>query len=235
LSTEERIVLPVVPVSAQGSAQAKKAIRETVKREAERIGRYFVGEVAVQVEWLLHERRRWEGPGVLGTPDVDNVIKPLVDALCGLSGILIDDCQVQSIHCGWIDWPHEDKQQITLTIRPLMQDEWLPRGPLVGIEAEDGFCLPMLDDQPPDGVLLLLDGFERLWGLYEEARQRGIPEEKAALLRPSVRRLHREQFRRHGFPVVPLEEYRSQLRSRMSATTSERAAAGRRARRAPQR
>jgi Holliday junction resolvase RusA-like endonuclease len=220
MNTEERIVLPAVPVSAQGAPHAKEVIRETVRCEAERIGRYFVGEVAVDMEWRLHERRRWEGPGVLRTPDVDNVIKPLLDALCGPRGILIDDCQVQSIHCGWIDWTREDEQQVTLTIRSLMHDEWLPRGPLVGVECADGFCLPILDDQPPDGLLFLLDGFERLWAGYGKLRRLGIPEEEAARLRPAVRRLHREQFRRHGFPVVPLEDYRTQLRSRVSGVAT---------------
>lgn len=53
----------------------------------------------VTVEWLLHEERRWDTRGVLRSPDVDNIVKPVVDGFCGPRGVLIDDCRVQSIHC----------------------------------------------------------------------------------------------------------------------------------------
>src|SRR5207244_5710585 len=57
--------------------------------EAHKFGRLLTGEVAVEVEWVLHERYRWESGLMLTTPDVDNIVKPLLDALCGPDALLI--------------------------------------------------------------------------------------------------------------------------------------------------
>jgi len=48
-----------------------------------------LGDVKVSIEWTLHEQDPYESDAA---PDVDNILKPLLDVLCGPDGILIDDC-----------------------------------------------------------------------------------------------------------------------------------------------
>jgi Holliday junction resolvase RusA-like endonuclease len=88
-SPDINIALDLTPVSLQGSAQSKEHIREAVRRRCERASHLLSREVSVEIEWTLYERYRWDTPGVLSTPDVDNIIKPLLDGLCGPRGILI--------------------------------------------------------------------------------------------------------------------------------------------------
>lgn len=87
------------PVSFQGSQGARRRLEQAVRDAATKPGRLLTGEVGIEIEWFLHEKRRWESPHTLGTPDLDNILKPIIDGLCGPAGLLIDDCQVQSVAC----------------------------------------------------------------------------------------------------------------------------------------
>jgi Holliday junction resolvase RusA-like endonuclease len=217
LVPEERIVLDFGPVSLQGSARAKEQIREAVRRQAEQIPRVFIREVEVQVEWLLHESRRWGTPGVLNTADVDNIVKPLIDGLCGPRGILIDDCQVQSFFCSWIDWGEREKQRLTLTVRTLMADDWLSRGHIVGVEAADGACWPIKDDEPPAGLAVVVEALVANRAAYGDLVNAGVPEEEARYMLAIAPVFRRAHFERHGFEVVRVAEYLSRLAARADA------------------
>jgi Holliday junction resolvase RusA-like endonuclease len=198
---EAVIRLPAAPVSLQGSAAAKERIREAVRAEARLADRTFLDEVEVRVEWLLHERHRVDTPGVLRSPDLDNILKPIFDGLCGPEGLLIDDCQVQTIMCSWLDWSHEDDQQVTVTVRPLDPDAFTTSRRLCGVERPDGLCWVLPEDLPPAALASMLEVLNRMRDTYEDAVLRGIPEADARYVLPIARRFHRRQLERHGFPV----------------------------------
>jgi Holliday junction resolvase RusA-like endonuclease len=211
---EEQIVLDVGPVSHQGNANARARLREEVRLQTEKAGRLFIGEVGVDVEWMIHESRRWGTPGVLNTPDIDNILKPLIDGLCGPTGLLIDDCQVQSLSCGWIDWTDRNRQRLIVTVRTLMADEWLSKGRVIGVEGPDGIVWPIKDDEPPAFLHMLVSFLVENRAMYKEALGRGICEEHARLLlsiAPVFRRIH---FERHGFDVISVDDYLAQLARR---------------------
>ena len=69
--------------------------------------------------------------------NVDNIIKPTLDALVGPQGIMIDDCQVQSVKCYW----KKREQQINIKIR-FDSDHWLMMEGLKFIHIERGLCFP---------------------------------------------------------------------------------------------
>ena len=71
------------------------------------------------IEWTVHEQDRYESDAA---PDVDNILKPLLDGLCGPEGVLIDDCQVQAVDCRWIDWTLREQPVRTDTLGPI--EDW---------------------------------------------------------------------------------------------------------------
>jgi Holliday junction resolvase RusA-like endonuclease len=85
------------------------------------------GEVSVSVEWMIHERLRYE---TLVTPDVDNTLKVVLDAISGPMGVLINDCQVHHVGCHWIDWTRPD-EQVTVTIKHISDDWVRKKGPRI--------------------------------------------------------------------------------------------------------
>lgn len=191
---------------------AKERIREAVRKQCESTSHLFCGEVYVEIEWLVNERLRWDSPGVLKTPDIDNIVKPLIDGLCGQRGVLIDDCQVQSLACSWIDWLSLE-HRITVTVRPLHPDDVVRRR-IVGVERDDGFCWIVPEDLPPAGAVLMVSSLNRLRDHYEDLLAAGIPEHDARYIHPIAKRFHRSQVARHGFAVVTSDAYEADMRAR---------------------
>ncbi|MCI5130534.1 MAG: RusA family crossover junction endodeoxyribonuclease [Candidatus Electrothrix sp. EH2] len=64
--------------------------------------------------------------------DIDNIIKPLLDSLCGPSGILIDDNQVQCVTCYWLDTSDYESEKINISI-DYIDDEYISKEGLIFI------------------------------------------------------------------------------------------------------
>ena len=111
----------------------------------------------INIEWLLHERLRYE---TASSPDVDNILKPLLDALMGPSGIMIDDCQVQSVQCNWIDWDSQF-QRVRYDIR-FMPGEFVRRRDLVFVGIGGSLYMPLHTDMPIELKLCVLDLWESM-------------------------------------------------------------------------
>jgi Holliday junction resolvase RusA-like endonuclease len=86
---ELRVTLPLAPVSLQASRKQKTVLGDAVRGAFRRYKFILTGEVKMDIEWMIHERERYE---TSASPDVDNVLKPVVDATVGSQGILVDDC-----------------------------------------------------------------------------------------------------------------------------------------------
>jgi Holliday junction resolvase RusA-like endonuclease len=212
LSPPDYVVeLDFAPVSFQGSQSARRRLEEAVREAATVPGRLLTGEVGVEIEWFLHEKRRWESPHTLGTPDLDNILKPLIDGLCAPSGLLIDDCQVQSVACNWIDWERDPEQRFTLRVRPNMIDDWLSHQPLVWIDMGDGLCWPVPSSLEATVQLIFVQHFEASLSLRDQFLAAGIPEADAKFHMPIQRRFHRARLQKHGFDVRPVADYKANL------------------------
>lgn len=205
------IELDFAPVSFQGSQGARRRLERAVRDAAAKPGRLLTGEVGIEIEWFLHEKRRWESLYTLGTPDLDNILKPLIDGLCGPAGLLIDDCQVQSVACNWIDWERDPDQRFTLRVRPNVVDDWLSHQPLVWIDMGDGLCWPVPSSLEPAMQLIFVQQFEASLALRERFLENGIPEADAKFYMPIQRRFHRARLQKHRFDVTPVATYRASL------------------------
>jgi Holliday junction resolvase RusA-like endonuclease len=104
-SGELVLQLPIEPVSLQASRKKKELITSEIRSVTSEFSFILVEDVQIDILWQIREQDRYESNS---SPDVDNILKPILDALCGLSGVLIDDCQVQAISCHWIDWSRSE-------------------------------------------------------------------------------------------------------------------------------
>src|SRR5215213_8655356 len=86
--------LPLAPVSFQATATRKAAIVTLLKATAAPCQYLLSGDVKMEIQWEISARERYERDS---SADVDNIVKPIMDGLCGPDGILIDDCQVQEL------------------------------------------------------------------------------------------------------------------------------------------
>lgn len=162
------------------------------------------GDVIVEIEWYVHEQERYESDVA---PDVDNILKPLLDALCGPQGVLIDDCQVQAADCRWLDsYVHE--QKITILLR-FCNDEWVSKNALCFVHFGGGLCFPINLDGPPGAVLVLVEHFCNMLAHRDALVESGREYYEAKHVLPIQRFFHRTRVGR--FRTIELDALRKQL------------------------
>jgi Holliday junction resolvase RusA-like endonuclease len=89
------------PVSYSNQSQRKREFKERVRGELTNEFVFF-GEVKLDITLYLEEQKLLETPEY---GDLDNYAKSICDAIKGKGGLLIDDCQIQSLAISWIDVP----------------------------------------------------------------------------------------------------------------------------------
>lgn len=201
---ELQIQINLAAVSVQSKAEAKKLLVAAIRSETRPLKYILTGDVSVDIEWLVHERTRYESDT---SPDVDNVVKPTLDAFAGPEGLIIDDCQVQSVSVSWIDWTAAE-QQLRITFR-YSPDEWTSRAGLRFVQFGGALCLPVADGLPDDILNLVLDHYERMLVMAQHAEVLFGDYYLSRLVLPVQRLFHRTRI--HGFPVVNLSELRATL------------------------
>lgn len=114
IGLEREIILKIEsPVSFQSKRKRIDALGDRVRTEIAQGQRaFFVGDAEVCIQWEIHQGNRYL---TNRAADVDNIIKPVLDALSGPDGVLVDDCQVRYVSSQWKDWDvAEDQAQIVV-------------------------------------------------------------------------------------------------------------------------
>lgn len=78
-------------ISIQSKKEARKELYSPIQGELAKFKWICVGPVNVEFNWHLHGTQRQETDKV---GDFDNITKPILDALTGASGLLVDDSQI---------------------------------------------------------------------------------------------------------------------------------------------
>ncbi|MFD7975378.1 RusA family crossover junction endodeoxyribonuclease [Streptomyces sp. NPDC059071] len=141
----------------------------------------FIHDVEVTLVWLIEESRRYQTHMVA---DLDNVMKPILDAVTGPDGIMIDDNQIQSIRASWTT-PGQTGFQLRFTA--LTADDYLSRREglsFVEFSADRCYVLPGVERSIQAAVVR---GYRAALERYQEMLGAGISEHAARSVLPSVR------------------------------------------------
>ena len=198
-SGEINFTLPTKPISLQGSSAAKAKLRRDIRAMLTEVGYLLTGEVQVFIEWWIHERLRYEG---IHAPDIDNIIKPMLDAMAGPAGIMVNDCQVQAVDVRWLDWTKMD-ERIDIRLR-FDQDLYTEKRGLFFVEFPDRGCMPMHDRMPPEFTRSMLVGFQRSFAARDEILEKTESYEAARSVTPLQRPFHRARLAE--FETRPIDE-----------------------------
>jgi Holliday junction resolvase RusA-like endonuclease len=184
------------PVSSQAWARAKSKLRNKIEEVTRPLRYILFGEVSVEITWMLHERVRLESDE---SPDVDNILKPILDVLSGKHGIMIDDCQVQSISASWIDWPQEE-QELRFRLQ-FLPHEFLARDGLVFVKVREALCCPVPMQIREKPLMLWVDHLAKAMELKSEVEAEGGFLPARTLVNPVF---HRSRIKDH-FTVMDIE------------------------------
>lgn len=195
------------PVSLQASTARKKRIKESIGAHLPATDFLLSGDVKLEIEWFVHESVKYE---THVAPDLDNILKPLLDALTGPDRLLIDDTQVQSISCAWIGWEIL-QQRLEIRIR-FAADNYISKNKLVFVNFGKSLCFPMSRDMPANTLSLLLNLLESRLQTRKDQRTRGWDYNEAQLVMPIQRFFHRSHLSK--FEVVKLDALRNMLKKK---------------------
>jgi Holliday junction resolvase RusA-like endonuclease len=127
-------------VSTQSRAARKQELIDAIHAELSQFKWLISGSVQIEFVWYLHGVERQETDKV---GDIDNITKPILDALTGPEGILIDDAQIGSIHTFWMS----RNEQLTYSVLKLevqfSNDDCLDKHNLVFIKYWDAMCVAL--------------------------------------------------------------------------------------------
>jgi len=197
---EVLIDLNIPPVSQQARGEVKQAFQEAIRQRLIPFQFLLTGEVSISVEWSVNEWDRYETDR---SPDVDNILKPLMDALTGPRGIIIDDNQVQRVSCHWVHTASKgERLAITIGYHP---GEWLNKAGLYFVQLEGALCVPISSDMPEEFKVVVIERYQDALRMRREAVERGIDYETASVIMPIQRMFHRTRLR--DFRVLNLDEF----------------------------
>jgi hypothetical protein len=132
------IVIPGAPVSVQAAKPVREAYGGRIKQELARYHFLLTGQLILEVTWLLPAKSRYETDA---KTDIDNCLKPIIDAFTGPDGLFIDDCQLKGLY---ICWRHiESNDERVLFHFEFDPDQWCERADLAFLRLGGGLCCPV--------------------------------------------------------------------------------------------
>ena len=187
------------PVSQGASSKQKAKLRTAIKKVCSKYQFLLSGDVQVEIQWLVHQQYRYE---YHKAPDIDNIIKPLLDSLCGNSGLLIDDTQVQYIGSHWIDWTkREHKLTVTIKYAP---DDYVFKSDLVLVEVDKKLCLPFNIQDSKEANIIILNHWKTMIDQRNQFDEMGMDYYSSRMILPIQRFFHKNKL--NDYPVFTVEE-----------------------------
>lgn len=141
---EVTFTVPVPPVSQQSSGKRKKNFRRSVESYIPKKNWLFTDDAAVDIIWRCSETHKYENHKSI---DIDNIIKPIVDAIAG--SLLVDDTQLTAVSASWVDWEaaHEG---LEVSVKSPSGNK-MSKDEFEFVHFERGMCFPLCRFPREDG------------------------------------------------------------------------------------
>ncbi len=193
------------PVSLQSSSVKREFVKAQIKETTKNINYLLSGDVKVEIQWLLHEQQRYESAKA---PDIDNIIKPILDGLSGPDGILIDDCQVQTVGSHWIDWTKEE-HRINIYIKYIADDYVMKQG-LIFVNMGQNLYMPFHTTTSTEGNKLILEHLTKMTVLKNQILEKTGDYYQAKMFNSVQRVFHKSRIF-EDFVTIEYEAFKNQL------------------------
>jgi len=202
---EVQIELASLPVSIQAKKARRDLINSEVLNITSKIPILFSGDVGVTIELRLSEQKRYESDR---SADIDNVVKPILDALTGPDGVMIDDNQVQNVQCYWVQ--HLEAPNAIVKIDNRMRD-YVYKDRLVFVHMGKQLYFPLNGFLPTKLVSGMLDMLQTYRDIRVELEGAGADYHTVRYAMPVQRYFHKTRLCK--FRCVEFAEARKEFPS----------------------
>ena len=146
-----RLDFPVI-VSRQSRKEVVDKLIALIRRELSKFKWIIIGSVVVDLLWYLNATERQETDKV---GDLDNISKPIQDALLGPDGILVDDAQIGGLYTYWQSRNNLYTDNILYVTVKFNNDYVLLKENLKFIQYAKAICLPLnIDERSLDDIIV---------------------------------------------------------------------------------
>ncbi len=127
-------------VSVQSQTSKKRELVQVIQAELAHFRWLISGSVQIEFAWYLHGVERQETDKV---GDIDNITKPILDALTGTNGILVDDAQIGSVHTFWMSRNEQLAYSVLRLQIQFSNDDCLDKANLVFVRYWNAMCVAL--------------------------------------------------------------------------------------------
>lgn len=130
--------VPGSPASVQSKKAVRGAYLNAIRDQFKGLKYLLTGDLILNVTWLLPAKNRYETDA---KGDIDNCLKPIIDAFTGPDGFFIDDCQLRGLY---ICWRHIESDNERLHFEFEFQpDQYSLKEELAFIQLDGALCTPV--------------------------------------------------------------------------------------------
>lgn len=197
------------PASVQSSRRKKDKFAAVVREAASKYPFLIVDDVRLTIEWVMNEQSRYESDR---KADIDNIIKPLFDSLCGPDGLLVDDTLIQSYYCGWLDHTLDNDVlhvRIASVTSESISEVSMDRDSLIFVEVNENLFFPLDDSLSGEIRRVMLEAIVARFPMRDRIHELTGSYDIAKRIMPVQRIFHKSRVVR--FPHFGLAEYLGRL------------------------
>lgn len=202
--TEVVLEVQEPPVSLQARSEHKNRLIAAVRELTKPCDFVFTNDVTVTIEWRVSEAERYESDA---TADVDNIIKPIADAISGEQGLLVNDCQIQSVNSYWVGMGGET-QSVQIRVRAVLEAFKHRKASLTFLQFKDALCFPLDTSWGRSAMGYVGSSFKRMLDARDRFGKTYGNWGQARLMLPIQRMFHRSRVGK--FPVILFEHFEQQ-------------------------
>jgi len=111
-----------------------------IQAELKKFKWLICGPVRLDLGWYLNAIERQETDAI---GDIDNITKPIQDALCGPDGLLVDDSQIGALYTYWMTRNDLLTDNVLVMNLKFSNDDTLMKKNLFFIQYYQAICLPV--------------------------------------------------------------------------------------------
>ena len=97
--------ISVEPVSIQNKQENKEKLKNKIHQITKTSPYILTDTCFIDIDYLCNYYKRYKNHG---SYDIDNIIKPILDSLNGMDGLIIDDYLFDRVSVNWIDKNDEE-------------------------------------------------------------------------------------------------------------------------------
>jgi Holliday junction resolvase RusA-like endonuclease len=151
----------IEPVSAQNKQEDKNVLKNKIHQITKTSPFIIKDTCFIEIDYFCNYYKRYKNHGAY---DIDNIIKPILDSLNGMDGIIIDDSLFDRVSVNWIDKNGDDELKLKIHYPEL---SYVKKEQLI-VYKKNNWCFPFVNQNIQE-VVEIINNYYEIWNNIQGA------------------------------------------------------------------